>query len=527
MTQAANTIPSIPADPTLNYASPAAPSDQPPLPVDTGPSLKSRTIRGSAWTIFGYGASQVLRLGSNILLWRLLAPELFGIMGFVYVLLQALQMFSDVGISQSLIQNPRGDEERFYNSAWTMQVLRGLLLWGCAIALARPVAAFYAEPQLRWLIPLVSFNAVIAGFNSTAIFRLTRHLAFGKLTLLELSTQSFSILVMLLWAWHDHSVLALVAGGFAGNLLTLVASHMLIRRQRNRFCWDRSSWIALFHFGKWVFLSTILTFVAQQAGQIIIPKVFTWSDAGKYGIALTMATMPTIAVMKVGTTVAFAVYSRVQHERTRFKSVFRRLRLPLLAGGGLIITGLIGCGPSLMRVISDARYDDAGWMLQLLAIGAWFQILECTAESALLAAGSVNWLAGGNAAKVVSLAIFIPLGIVIDQNNKLRGVVLAISLAEISRYLVAAYAVRPLGLRIALHDAGLTLWIAVGTGLALLAAHWLVQLPSRPWTGNALAVLGSGMVACALWGPVLLWAWRFANVSRDDAAREHLQTSPG
>src|SRR5205085_6387616 len=90
---------------------------EPDLPEPS--SLRQRTLRGSVWTSSEYVANVVLRLGSNLVLARLLVPQMFGIMRIVNIFAQGLQMFSDVGIGPVIIQNPRGDEPAFLNTAWT------------------------------------------------------------------------------------------------------------------------------------------------------------------------------------------------------------------------------------------------------------------------------------------------------------------------------------------------------------------------------------------------------------------------
>jgi O-antigen/teichoic acid export membrane protein len=110
-------------------------------------SIKKLAIRGAVWTIASYGTSQILRFGSNLILTRLLIPDVFGLMALVYVFISGLHLFSDIGIGTSIIQNKRGDDPVFLNTAWTMQVIRGVGLWICSLLIAWPVAAFYAKPN--------------------------------------------------------------------------------------------------------------------------------------------------------------------------------------------------------------------------------------------------------------------------------------------------------------------------------------------------------------------------------------------
>ncbi|MGC3971371.1 MAG: oligosaccharide flippase family protein [Pirellulales bacterium] len=162
-----------------------------PAPESTSADapLRGRVLRGSFVTVVGYGLGQVIRLAGNILVSRLVLPEAFGIMALVNILIQGLAMFSDVGIEPALVQHRRGDEPRFYNTAWTVQVARGFVLLLATALLAWPASLVYDEPRLLVLLPAAALASVVAGCNSTAIFAARRHLLLGRLTVLELLAQ--------------------------------------------------------------------------------------------------------------------------------------------------------------------------------------------------------------------------------------------------------------------------------------------------------------------------------------------------
>jgi len=80
-------------------------------------TLKQRTVRSGSWVVIGHLFSQGLRLGSNLILTRLLVPEMFGVMAIVTVIMAGLAMFSDVGLLQNIVQSKRGEEIDYLNTA--------------------------------------------------------------------------------------------------------------------------------------------------------------------------------------------------------------------------------------------------------------------------------------------------------------------------------------------------------------------------------------------------------------------------
>ncbi len=491
----------------------ADPND--PVPLEYQPAaqasgtqnLRGRTIKSSLWTIGGYGAGNAFRLFSNLILTRLFVRDVFGLMALINIFIQGLQMFSDVGIGPSIIQNPRAEEEEFLNTAWTIQVMRGVILWICSFIIAVPLAHLYGVPELKLLIPAAGINALISGFNSTTLAQAARHLEMGKLTILELSAHVLGFIVTVTFCWWSRTVWAFIVAGLFANLLHLVVSHTLMPGVRNRFCWNKAAARELFNFGRWVFLSTVLTFFAAESDRLIFGKMIPLGLLGVYGIALMLATLPTQAVLRIGSTVAFSAYSRVQEDLERFRSIFTRVRIPLLVGGGLLIVGLIGCGPAAIRLLWPRDYWEAGWMLQILAAGAWFQILEATCGAAVLAAGAAHWMALGNGVKLAAMCLFMTVGYWLDRHlggDGFRGAIVGVAVSNVSKYLLMAVAARRRGLQPFRWDLLLTGMVFLGTLIAIGVERWMIHLNST----NLLIILACGIVACLLWLPLLYTAWR-------------------
>lgn len=479
----------------------AAPQGAPAAAPSEAPAggMRRAVLGNAAWTVIGFGVMQVLRLGSNIILARLLAPEIFGVMALVYVFLQALHMFSDVGLNVSIIQSPRGEDSRFRNTAWTMQVLRGFILWLTACLIAWPVALFYEDNTFLLLLPVVGFNEVISGFDSTTMPTLRRRLQRARLVLLEIGTYVSSMAFVLFYvAFVQPTVWALVMGSIFSALLQMGISHRLIRGYRNRFDWEPGAVHELLHFGKWIFINTLCTFFAAQTDRLIVGKI-DLTLLGVYHFAAMLASMPGTLMLTLSWQLVFPLYSRLHQAGEDLRAVFGRVH-PAAAGiGALMVTGLIGAGPTLVRCLYDARYQEAGWILPIIAIGAWFQILETLGGSILFALGKSRAPALSNAMKVVALLLFVPVGY---WRWGFSGVLAGFVAADLVRYLFTAWAVYRQGIAILLYDVLLSLGIVVGCGAAFAAGN-VAWAQSNRW----LELLAQGSAVVLVWGVVGLIAW--------------------
>ena len=402
------------------------------------PSVKKLAIRGAVWTIVGYGSSQILRFGSNLLLTRLLFPELFGLMALVGIFITGLHLFSDLGLNASIIQSKRGDEPVFLNTAWTLQILRGVVLWLCCLGIAYPAAQFYHEPRLLWLIPLVGLSTLIGGFGSTSLSTLNRHLALKNIALFELSGQLVSLVITLTWAWLSPSVLALVVGGLVSSVFQLVLSHRLNKGARNRFAWDASALKELLSFGKWIFLSTAIYFLSSSTDRLILGKLFTLQLLGVYGIALTLSDVPRSIVFAVATKVIYPAYSKfVDLPRPEFRAKIVHHRQPMLLASAGVSALIVGLGDLIISFLYDDRYTAASWMFPLLALGMWPLVLIQTIDQGLWALGKPNYWTFGSFLSFLCYAIGIPLGFHSPLHEV--GAVLAVAVSNVPIWIVVMY----------------------------------------------------------------------------------------
>ena len=138
-------------------------------------------VKNSLLTIGAYGFCQVLRVGTNIVLARLLAPELFGVMLIANSLKSGIEVITDVGMAQNIVYHKEANNPDYYNTAWTLQAMRGVAVWLVALAFAVPIAAFYHYPILVYIVPLTAFTSVILGFSSVSRPLAQKRLQIGRI----------------------------------------------------------------------------------------------------------------------------------------------------------------------------------------------------------------------------------------------------------------------------------------------------------------------------------------------------------
>lgn len=172
--------------------------------------LKERTIRGGSARGIALAANFFIRLGSLVVLARLLEPRDFGLLGMVTAFTGVLSLFRDFGLSSAAIQRNTVTEEQTSTLFW-INVLVGAALTGFTAACAPLVSIFYREPRLLWFTVVVAigflFNA--AGVQHSAL--LQRQMRFTAVAVIEVLSWSFSSAVGIVAALAGSGPWALVA----------------------------------------------------------------------------------------------------------------------------------------------------------------------------------------------------------------------------------------------------------------------------------------------------------------------------
>jgi O-antigen/teichoic acid export membrane protein len=393
-----------------------AASMSPPDPT----SFKNRVLRAGGWNTGGHVLAQAIRLGSNLLMTRLLVPEMFGVMSIATMVTVILALLSDVGLAQNIVQSRRGEDPVFLDTAWVIQIIRGCIIWliGLGLSLALHVAnvwgivpanSAYASPVLPLVIAVISFEAVISSLASTKMATASRNLDQKRIVQIRLISQVVALVVMIAVGVMSRSIWALVAGGLVAPLATAVLSHTMMQGHPNRFRWEKNARRELIGFGKWIFVSSVVSVLAMNGDRLLLGGFVDAHYLGLYAIAVLMVGAIEGGLVRLFSNVWLPALSEVaRNNPSRLREVYYKLRVPgdLLA---LFLAGLLfSAGQLVIDLLYDPRYSATGGILQVLALSL-FTVRYGVAHQVYLALGIPRYLAVINVLRFVSLYTLVPV----------------------------------------------------------------------------------------------------------------------
>lgn len=445
-----------------------------------GEAIKGRTATATSWSIIGFSASQVTRIVSNLIMARLLAPEMFGVMALVTVIHVTMKMLSDTGTRQVIVQSNRGDEPSFLNTAWSIETLRGVaisivgVLIAASFALGQSLEWFpensaFSHPDFPPILAAASLSLAIWGFESTKLATAQRHLDMRRASLIEPFSQLCGSLVMVIVGALTGSIWSLVLGALVSPLVSTLLSHFWLSGARNRFNWDIGAIREFYQLGRWIFLSSLLFIMSTNIDRILLAGMVSATWLGVYSIALNLVLIFEAAAVRMLFSVALGSFSETVRDRPhQLSKTIARLRLPLdlallFAAGFIFATG-----PLVVEILYDDRYVDAGWMLQLLSFSLVFARYGAF-QMAYLALGQSQLCTIINLVKCCSSIILI---LVMHAHFGLAGAVAAVSLHSVVPTLLILYLNASRGLNDWRHEiCVLPAWgLGYGIGIVTIAA---------------------------------------------------------
>ena len=389
------------------------------------------TIVRIGWATGSFGLIQLLRFATNVILARLLSPPLFGLMLIVNSIRTGVELISDVGINQNIVSNKAGHTPDFYDTAWTMKVIRGVALGAFFFLTAQLFADFFGQPELALIMPVIALTFIFLGFQSTSAALLQKQKTIGRSTSVEVVVAAISLVVHVSLALVTPTIWALVLGSVITSAAALVASYVVIPGARHRFIIESASAREILVFGKWIFLSSIIYFLAMNFDRLYFAKLITLAELGIYSIARSLADMLSNLVVRGSYLVLFPSVAAMQATAPELRARLLQARRTVLA---LVAVGL-GCFVAVSDVavdlLYDQRYEAAGTILPVLLLGVWLAILCVVNDSILLGTGKPAYTTGANAAKLATLVIGIPIAF---HYWGLLGAVLVLNVGEAVRY---------------------------------------------------------------------------------------------
>lgn len=337
---------------------------------------------------FTYGLTAVIRLGSSLVLTRLLSPEAYGIFGILFSFLFVVELLSDVGTVGLLVRHERGNDPKFIHTVWTVRLIRCTINF-CIIFFGAPlIAALYKTPLLTSAFRALSFWFLFMGAESMSFILAQRDQRARISNYADLASSAAMTIFVIGVASVLKNHFALIYGALLQRALLMIASYFFYRNIGVGLAFDRQALTEQFRFARYVLPSSLLTIVLSQFDKIVLLKLFNFTIVGVYGIAQNMLAPISGIIIHNARVVLYARcsgYFRLNRENARSRYYSENNRLLMV---GTILPAMIaGFSQSIVSILYDARYAMVGPILMITGLGAILVAFQYASENLLVASG--------------------------------------------------------------------------------------------------------------------------------------------
>jgi O-antigen/teichoic acid export membrane protein len=333
---------------------------------------KKLLIKGAAWM----GSSRLLvnaiGLVSTMMLARMLVPEDFGLVAIAESVFALVAAITELSLAHSLIQL-RKPRAHHYDTAWTLNVLRALLLAIVMVGLGFPIAQLYGDDRLIDLFFVLGAATFIGGFENPKLALFTRDLIFWQEFALRVASKLVGFIVAIAIAYTYQSYWALVLGSLAAQITVVIVSY-IVHPYRPRI--SLRGYRDLLSFSVWLTLSYGIQTANWRLDPVMLGLFVPSGTVGQFAVGNRLAYLPVKEGLGPILTLFFPAFSRMQGDMPRLRYAYLNgqgmvclLAMPVAAGFAILAAPLV-------ELALGAKWLPAVPVIQVFAVLSALHVIE-------------------------------------------------------------------------------------------------------------------------------------------------------
>ncbi|MBI5643968.1 MAG: MOP flippase family protein [Deltaproteobacteria bacterium] len=388
-------------------------------------SIRKKAISGTKWTGLSNAVITALQLLQFAVLARLLAPEDFGLIAIIMVVIGFAQAFGDMGISNAIIYRQDATREELSSLYW-LSVTTGLLIAVFLVLSSRMVSNFYADNRLNWLIIIAAVSFLATSFGQQFQVLLQKELMFTTLSKAEMAASSAGVAVSIVTAFAGQGVFSLSWGVFANSVLkSVILAAVCWKRWRPLLRFRLNDIRKYVSFGLFQMGERLLNYFGGQLDKLFIGYLLGMESLGYYSISYQLMMRPLQVVNPVITRVALPVFAKMQSDDDGLRKGYLELLSALSIVLMPVYMGLIVVADPLLTVFLGEGWGSAVEVFKILSVLGFFYFIGNPIGSLLIAKGRADLGFYLNVLMIILYAAAIWLGSYWGINGIAWGLVFA------------------------------------------------------------------------------------------------------
>jgi O-antigen/teichoic acid export membrane protein len=375
-------------------------------------TLKKKALTGVKWTSLASLVAAVVQLAQVATLTRFLDKEDFGLIAIAIFVLGISQIFTDIGISNSVIHKEEVNDLQLSTLFW-LNIIMGALIFTVLYMSGPAISKIYEEPDLTEIIFGISLTFLVMPFGQLYETLLKKELKFKALAIKDISSKTVSLVVSIILATKNFGAFSLVFANLAAVAISTVISVSIGQRLfKPKFSFSIQSIRdqGLLAFGLYQMGEKVINYFNSQFDTLIIGKILGMDSLGIYNIAKTLAFKPYQLINPIITGVSFPVLSRLQNDTQKLKSIYLSILEILSTTNAPIYLIMIIWADPLINVAFGKEWMTAIPVFRLLCISAFCNSIGNPVGALQLAKGKADLGFYWNLGMLIFMPVIIWIG---------------------------------------------------------------------------------------------------------------------
>jgi len=331
-------------------------------------TIYAKMLGSLKWSSLTEIFSKLLTPLSNMILARMLAPEEFGVLATVTMVISFTDILTDAGFQKYIIQHAFEDEQaldRSTNVAFWSNFVLSMLLWGIIVLFRNPIAAAVGSPELGHVISIAGISMPLTSLSTLQMARFRRDFRYKQLFGVRFGALLLPLIVTVPLAALGLGFWSLIIGTIAGNLFNVVCL-TLLSTWRPRLFFDFSLLRQMLSYCLWTLMDSLAVWLTTWADAFVIGTFLSDYYLGLYKTSLNTVNGIFTLISATVTSVLFVSLSKLQQDKKQMVQLFTSTQRTLAM---LIIP--MGVGIFLFRDLTTSILLGAQWMEAAPIIGYW------------------------------------------------------------------------------------------------------------------------------------------------------------
>jgi O-antigen/teichoic acid export membrane protein len=341
-------------------------------------------VSGVMWQGALRWLSQALSWTATIVIARRLSPEDYGLAGTATVMVGLLSLLTEAGLGRALVMR-RDRDERVVRQAHGAAILIGVASALLMLILAVPLARFYSEPRVTWVVAALSLALIFSGMNAIPLAVLQQQLHYRRLAAIDFCkaiAQAGTVLVgALLGLRHWSLVLGLIVGHFAAMMMTRRYIRLIANRP------SRADLAPTLEYAQHLVLSALAWYLYSNSDFAVVGRVVGLSALGYYQFAWNVAQLPGEKLGNVLQSVVGPFFGAIGDDKRALRHYFLVLSELLVSIMLPVLFGFALVSPIAVPLIFGAKWSASVPVMQILVLCSALSSISLLSHHVLSASG--------------------------------------------------------------------------------------------------------------------------------------------